>query len=300
MFGYVRVNRPECRIREYEYYRGVYCGLCRSIGRCTGQCARMALGYDLAFMAVARLALEGLTPTLEPSRCIAHPLRRRLMARPAAGSREEEIFSLCACANTLLSYYKLCDDVADEKGLRRLGARMVRLLGARAYRRARRRYGALDDLLREGLSALSEAEKQNVESVDQPAELFGRILGGILSFGLADGARRIAYDVGFHIGKWVYMVDAADDYAEDVKRGRFNPLARSWGEAWSEADRASFGEALTAELMAAERGLDLLDYPDENARGVIENIMYSGMPAVAKRVLDGRGKEKEGRNERSL
>ena len=36
MFGYVTANKPEMKIREYEYYRGVYCGLCRALGKCGG------------------------------------------------------------------------------------------------------------------------------------------------------------------------------------------------------------------------------------------------------------------------
>ena len=295
MFGYIRVDRPECRIREYEYYRGVYCGLCRSLGKCTGQCSRMMLGYDLTFMAVVRLALEGLSPTLVPSRCVAHPIRRRPMARPATGSREEEIFALCASATVLLSYHKLCDDVADEKGLRRFGARLARLLAGGARRRARKRYAPLEETVRERLAELSTVERGDVASADLPAEIFGRLLADVLSFGLADGKRRVAYSIGFHIGKWIYLVDAADDYAEDVRRGRFNPLARVYGTAWSEADRASLGEALTAELLEAERGFDLLEYPDDNSRGVVENIIYAGMPAVARRVLSPCGKGKEGR-----
>ena len=58
MFGYIRPEKTECKLREYEYYRGVYCGLCRSLGKCTGQCSRMMLGYDFTFMALVRLALE--------------------------------------------------------------------------------------------------------------------------------------------------------------------------------------------------------------------------------------------------
>ena len=52
MFGYIRLNKPECKIREYEYYRAVYCGLCRMLGKCTGQCSRLMLSYDMTFMAL--------------------------------------------------------------------------------------------------------------------------------------------------------------------------------------------------------------------------------------------------------
>ena len=57
MFGYIGVHDAELRLRELDCYRGVYCGLCRAQGSCTGQCSRLTLSYDFAFMALVRTAL---------------------------------------------------------------------------------------------------------------------------------------------------------------------------------------------------------------------------------------------------
>ena len=286
LFGYIRVNRPECKLREYEYYRGVYCGLCRALGRCTGQCSRMLLGYDFTFMALVRMALEGVSPTLVRSRCIAHPIRRRMMAKPAKGSDEERILSLCACASVLLSYHKLRDDIADEKGFRRFRARMLKPLVGGFRRRAKKPYDSLDRAIEEGLASLSRIEKSEICSLDVPAEAFGKILADVLSFGLSDGRARIAREIGFRVGKWIYLVDAADDYEEDLKKGRYNPLIKVYGAALDVEERKSLSEALTVELAEAERGFDLLDYPDASCRGVVENIIYLGMPSVAKATIE--------------
>lgn len=260
----------------------------------------MMLSYDFTFMALVRLALEGITPTFRKSNCIVHPFRRRLMAKPEKGSAEEEIFSLCACAAALLSYHKICDDIADERGFRRLRARIAKLFVRFPWRRAKKRYASLEPHIRAGLSDLSEIEKSDSRSVDAPAEAFGRLLAEVLSYGLADGKKRIAYEIGFRVGKWVYLVDAADDYEDDIQKKRYNPLVRVYGEMLSHEDRESMIEALTAELMQAERGFDLLDYPDADSRAIIENIIYSGMPSVAREILAPAAKEKEGQDERSV
>ena len=285
MFGYIRVNRPECKIREYEYYRGVYCGLCRALGKCTGQCSRMMLGYDFTFMALVRLSMAGITPTLKKSNCIAHPFRRRLMAKPKKGSEEEEIFSLCACATALLSYHKVCDDIADERGSKRALARLAKLFAGGPRRRAVKSYAVLEPFIREGLARLSQIEKSDSRSLDAPAEAFGGILAQVLSYGLTDANKRIAYEIGFRVGKWIYLVDAADDYEEDIRKNRYNPIARVYGDTLTPEDRETLAEVLVAELMQAERGFDLLDYPDVDSRGIVENIIYSGMPSVARSVL---------------
>ena len=80
------------------------------------------LSYDMTFMVLVRMALEGLRPTVSPARCVAHPFRSHAIASAEKGSGEARVFELCAAATVLLSYHKLKDDLADEKGRRRLRA----------------------------------------------------------------------------------------------------------------------------------------------------------------------------------
>ena len=46
MFGYVKTCTPQLRLCEWEAYRGIYCGLCRTLGRRFGPLARLTLSYD--------------------------------------------------------------------------------------------------------------------------------------------------------------------------------------------------------------------------------------------------------------
>ena len=285
MFGYIRVNKPECKIREYEYYRAVYCGLCRSLGRCTGQCSRMALSYDMTFLSLVRMALENRRPTIVKGRCPLHPLRARPMAKPPKGSEEEQVLSLCACATVLLSYHKLRDDLADERGLKRLRALAAIPFFSLPRRRALRHFAPLDKVLFDGLSELSRWEKSGETSVDVPAEMFGVLLGEVLAYQLEEPTARIAKEIGVHLGKWIYLIDAIDDYEEDVKRGRYNPLAKVYPNGLDTQARESLSVALTVELCEAEKAFDLLDYPDGDMEAVIKNVLYLGMPQTAKRVV---------------
>ena len=88
MFGYVRPLKPELRLKEYERYRAYYCGLCRAMGDCTGQCSRLTLSYDAVFLATVRCYLTNETPTVKPIRCLLHPLRRRLEPLWIAGMQQ--------------------------------------------------------------------------------------------------------------------------------------------------------------------------------------------------------------------
>ena len=287
MYGYVRIHAPELRVREQEYYRAVYCGLCRTMGKCTGQCSRMTLSYDMTLFALVRLALTGTQPTFKRRRCLAHPTRKR----PMAESCDELAF--CACASAILMHYKVKDDLLDERGLKRTVATAASPFMASMRRRAvKRGYGDMDSGVYRSMKALSELEASRLPSADEPATLFGELMGSLLAYGLEGNQAKLAYTVGLHVGRWVYLIDAADDYAEDMKYHRYNALACLYGDPsmteLTEGKRQEIKTALLAELMELERAFDLLDTSDQpNLSGVLSNILYEGMPREAERVLFG-------------
>ena len=49
MFGYVTPLKSELKIREFNKFRGYYCGLCNSIKKQFGNIPRMSLNYDMTF-----------------------------------------------------------------------------------------------------------------------------------------------------------------------------------------------------------------------------------------------------------
>ena len=281
MFGYIRADKPEMRLREYEYYKGVYCGLCRALGKCGGQCARMTLSYDFAFMALVRMAVEESAPTFKARRCIAHPAKKHPVAE------NSDILEFCAAASLLLSYHKVKDDIADEKGRKKLVAGLALPFLGGMKRKPSRKYRELEEKLAASLTALSDYEKNQAEpSLDRPAEIFGNLLSDIMAYGLQGKSEKIAAKIGKHIGKWIYIVDAADDYTEDVKRNRFNPIAVAKGKEMLTPDEIRGLEtALTHELMEAEKAFDLIDYQDNDTKEIISNIIYLGMPEIAKKAL---------------
>ena len=294
MFGYVKTYTPELYVREDEYYRGIYCGLCRSLGKCTGQLSRMTLNYDFVFGALLRIAATGESVSFKPRRCVVHPVRKRAMAE------ECESLDFCARAAVLLSYHKNEDDLSDEKGKRRLLAKLLKGLMRGMHRRARKQLREAEDIISSGLASLAEIEKKNIASVDVPADAFGKLMGDLLSVGLRGNEEKIIKNAAFHLGRWIYIVDAADDLEGDAKNGRYNPFLLLYGkECFDDTDRENVFNALSAELMRLSDAVDLLDQTPENAEafGIIYNVLKLGMPNTAERVLYG---EKGKDNERSL
>ncbi len=287
MYGYVRVHAPELKVREQEYYRAVYCGLCRTMGKCTGQCSRMTLSYDMTLFALVRMAITGEKPTLAPCRCIVHPLRRRPMAAP------NDSLALCAHISAILAYHKIKDDQRDERGIKRTAATALSpFIASMRGRSLKKGYGVMDSGVYRAMKTLWEMEASRPPSVDEPATLFGELMGELLAYGLEGNQAKLAHTIGLHIGRWVYILDAADDYAEDVKQRRYNPLACLYGAnaatELTQAQRESLRTALLCELSELEKAFNLLDTPDDpDLGGILSNILYMGMPREAERVLLG-------------
>ena len=283
MFGYLRVDANNLRLRDYEVYKALYCGLCKSMGKCTGLCSRLSLSYDFTFLAALRLTLAGELPELKKFHCAIKCFRRH-----KAFVKSKEI-DFCADASAILTHYKLLDDKKDETGLKKLWALLASPLFSRSYRRAKRRFPELDRLVKSHMDELAAIERENAQSVDRPAECFGRLLGEIASFGLSEPASRIARSVGLSIGKWIYLIDAADDYEEDKKRGRYNPFL-AFG--LDNEGKEELRESLTAYLADAEKALDLIDsYPAPEFREILTNLLYSGLPKQAEAILFPERKE---------
>lgn len=278
MFGYMKPQNSELRIREYECYRAYYCGLCRTMGACTGQCSRLALSYDFVFLAAVRCYLTEEKPEIQSVRCLLHPFKKRKAVKKSPQ------LAYCADASAILSYQKCRDDCMDEKGFRRLRAGIARLFLATAYKKARKRHPLLDRAIEGELTRLHDYERTASEpSADAPAEIFGELMRAVFEEGLEGKEKRLAAKIGRAIGKWIYLVDAADDFEADKKHRRFNPFLSLLGSAPTPQDREMILTALTSLLCEAEQAFLLMDEaPCEELKEILANILYLGLPEVAR------------------
>ena len=297
MLGYVRTQPSELRMREYEAYRALYCGLCRHMGKCTGQCSRLSLSYDFVFLALVRASLQKEQPTFVNARCLLHPLHRRKMLK------NSPVLRYCADASALLTYHKCRDDVADERGLHRLVARFAKSFFSSAYRRAKKRHPKLDARIFEQMEALRlyEADDTLPPSADAPAEIFGKLMEAVFCEDLEGSDARIAAQIGRSIGRWIYLTDAADDFWKDVNSGSFNPYCRLFGSTPTAEDWQMAEMALTNLLADAERAFLLIDdYPIPEYKELLCNAMYLGLPGTAKKILQHNAKGNQNNHENSL
>lgn len=274
MFGYVKPVVSELLVKEHEFYRATYCGICRSMKKHTGALSTVTITYDSVLLALVRMAyIPDAALDTKPLRCIAHPLSKRPMLM------DNEAIEYTARAFAILSYYKLQDDLSDEGLMKRLAVGAARPIAEGARKRADK--AELEELCREKLGAIRELESRGCPSVDEPAELFGELLSGVFSFGLSGEDALVTGRVGYHLGKFIYAADAAEDYSEDARLGRYNPYVISYGGAeLTRENRESIRCALLLECRALVFAINLIPFGNKvTIENIVRNIASEGLPA---------------------
>ncbi len=270
MFGYIKPRTAELKVKEHEFYKSVYCGLCKSMKKRAGM-LRLTLSYDFVFLALIRMAMTGDSCSFHLERCVVHPMKKR----PVLDNNQSLTF--CADASALLTYYNVLDKIAD--------GGTDRLKGYISYPFARRIFKKISpdkELIssaKEHLGSLSEYEKQKGDSADCAAEYFGLLLSDIFSHGLDERNVAIAREIGRHLGRWIYLIDALDDIEDDKKSGSYNPLLIG-GYSCEQA-----AVAMNMELIGLERAIELITFSDSGIENIVKNIIYFGMPDCAERII---------------
>lgn len=290
MFGYIKPQKCSLRVREWEHYRAVYCGLCNTLKRRYGLSARFIVNYDFTFLSLVLEAAGGQCGGYEYKRCIASPLSQK------CACVRSDALDIAADASVILTWWQLCDAVMDKPFWSGMPARLSRLFLRRAYRRAAGKLPSFDAQVRACLNELHGIEAERAPSYDRPADTFARILAAMSEF--CDGAekRRILREMFYHIGRIVYLTDALADVSEDLRSGNYNPvLARLSVTALplSDEQKESVVSTINQSIHAAIAAFSLIDAGE--TRGLIENILYLGIPAVVHDAASGAKPKKENR-----
>jgi len=229
LFGYIKPLASELKVREFELYKSFYCGLCKTMGKKISKLSRITLSYDMVFLVLVRIALTKEKAENSHFRCKLKPTKKRNCIK----SNNAMLYSSCVAA--VLSYYKYKDNINDAKNiLKRFFLKIFfppRLFFSRIKKKARKYYPGLEAQITPSLSKLSELEKNNCKSIDQAASCFAELMQTVASFGLETAEQiKSAEIIGRHLGRWLYIIDALDDFDKDLKKREYNPFVEYYGD----------------------------------------------------------------------
>jgi len=261
LFGYVLVNKPELKIREFETYRSYYCGLCHALKERHGLVGRMSLNYDMTFLVMILSDLYDLPEETKCARCIVHPMHKHC-------SRKSAVSDYCADMCVLLAYYKLQDDWNDEHKTKALLAKA--LLKPKAGRVAAA-YPEKAAFIEKKMNMLTIVESARDLPLDKVAKVFGEILAEVFTY-REDYWKDDLYKIGFYLGKYIYLLDAYEDIEDDLKTGAYNPFKDLYQNAGFEDQVLNLLLLMIGECTDAFERLPLV----ENVE-ILRNILYSGV-----------------------
>ena len=306
MFGYVVVNKPELKFREFDVYRAYYCGLCHSLSKRHGLSGQLTLSYDMTFLVILLSSLYEPEHNVTSKRCVVHPLRRQNII-------SSEFTDYVADMNVILSYFKCLDDWHDDRSVLKLAYSKLLKKGSigknwksdysttelttkcdsdslnqtptgecdsnsyftddSGHLHISPDYSYKDkiDAISSLLDELGTHEKMNETNVDVVAGLFGKIMQ-ILFVPFDDIYAKGLGRMGFYLGKFIYIMDAFDDVEEDVKKGRYNVFSNCYTDPDFETRIKDMLTMMMAECSDAFEMLPAVDNAD-----ILRNILYSGV-----------------------
>lgn len=285
MFGYIKVYQPELKMGEFEQYRGIYCSLCKTLGKRYGIAAQMTLSYDITFLAVLHMALSEECAGFHKGRCPYNLLKKRACCKSNAA------LDFCADVAMLLVYHKTNDTIADDQFFKRLSARLMLPIMRRNRRRAAKRLPQLDAVIEQAMARQKKLEQIKTASLDMAAEPTAQMVCTVCGAIVTDEKqKRVLSRLGYCLGRWVYLMDAADDLEDDLKNGSYNPIALSQGIDTADKEqiktaRESTLLILNASLAECKAAYELLDI--RRFDGMLRNILEWGLPRMQKQVIFG-------------
>lgn len=292
MFGYVRPPLEVLSQEEADRFRRMYCGLCHTLGERYGLAARFILNYDFTYLALL------LAPTEEgpcgSGRCAVKGFQKK------AYRISDSAMELAADESVILAYWQARDGVADHDWLHGLKYRSISAILEPAYRKAAAFRPEYDAVVRLQLDLLKQLEDERCDSIDRAADAFAALLANAAKELDDPIRRRVLEQVLYHLGRWVYLVDAADDMKNDVKTGNYNPLVLRFGlqdGSWTMEARQEFVATLDHSVHMITTAFELWNFGVWTP--ILETTFYQGLFAVGKSVLDGTF-QRAGRTDRKI
>lgn len=272
-------------VKEFELYKSVYCGLCKQLGKNYGMVAKLVLSYDCTFLAMVYSGIREQSQNFKitKGRCCCNPLKKCNYC-----SYIDDSLNFSAAFSVISFHYKLIDTIKDEDFFKSLAARVMLLFSSRWRKKAIKNYKNIDDLIRVMLESQFTAEKYKNCSVDRAAHPTANMLSELMkTFAENEIERAVFAQFGYFLGRWIYIIDATDDFDKDKASNSFNPIKNKFeGIEYSLNDEQvkkycnGLLNQTMANLISAYNLMDIGKF-----KSIIEHIINVGMPEVQRKVI---------------
>ncbi|MBQ3052965.1 MAG: hypothetical protein IJD55_04630 [Clostridia bacterium] len=279
MFGYVRAAKPELKVKEYEMYKAVYCTLCKTLGKSYGFLARLTLSYDFTFLALLNMSLKDTCVCIEKKRCPFNPFKK------CNYCKNKEDLEMPAAAAMIMLYYKLNDNIADEKGFKKIGYKLIKPFFSSARKKASKKYPKIEGIVSAYIENQTRLESKNCSNLDEISDPTAKALSQILMLCSDDNTqKRILDRIGYCIGRYIYILDAACDLEKDIKNNSYNVLKEGYTGKFKDYIEEKVLPQLYFCINEAASAFELLEI--KKYKTILGNIIYLGLEETFKKELN--------------
>lgn len=284
MFGYVTIDKEKISEQQYTCYKAIYCSLCKTMGKEYSVFSRFILSYDATFYTMLILSLQDDFSNFKEGRCSFNPFLKCNLCG------EEKALSLAAAFSISSAYYKIIDNINDSSFIKKIGYLIVKPVFKHWNKKVILYYPEIDSLLSKMIFDQSMVEMKKHPNLDEACEPTANMLSELCSLIPSqvcssklkdkDKSVRILKTFGYHLGRWIYLMDATDDYETDLKHKLFNPLIDKFINGF---DKEYILHTLNHSLSEVLLSYNLL-YKGR-FDNIINNILYYGLPMNQQRVI---------------
>ncbi len=279
MFGYVKSDIPNMYVKDTVLYKALYCGLCKGIGKTCGTKARLTLSYDLAFLSALIHNVMGVDVEVKKQHCIIHPLTKRPIAEV------DKLTERIAVLNVILAYYKAEDAVNDKEG-----GKYKKALLKSAFKKAKKLEPKLEEIVKNRYQQLRKLEVANCDSIDISADPFGNMMKDVVKVISEEFYSEELGQISYDLGKWVYLIDALDDYDKDLKKKSFNVFYNVYKcnskKELLELKGSEILQYLTPPIMEIGELSRRLNYKFNH--DLCDNVLQRGLISETKRIMENK------------
>ncbi len=290
-------------MKDFDLYRSFYCGICKSMERQFGQLSRFTINYDITFLAILLHNYLGVDVSFEKLKCITNPFAQRKSVV------ENELTDLIASYNVILGYYVAYDKAVDDNSTKAKSA--MRGL-KKALKKANEKLKGVKDIVSTRYEALRKLENGGEFSIDSISDEFASMMRDCVKTivscyigkqsvekndetcynekALMENNLDALSHLSYNVGKWIYLIDALDDFEEDIKDNKFNPF------------KTIYCDVKTREELMNKHGEDIVfsfasclnkisDSFSEIKfcfnKDFLANVIQKGLPLMTKGVMQG-------------
>lgn len=241
------------------------------MGKEYGLLSRFVLSFDLTFLALLSLGLQSESDAVDfaPHRCVFPPFQKKVCPQSCP-----ELSTISALA-MLLFYYKVKDNQRDGGRRQRLAAGALLPVASLARRKARRVVPELDAVMATCMAEDAMLSAAGCDGIDAAAEPTAKALSLITaSLATTKTDRLILARLGYLIGKYVYLIDATDDWEQDGKTGDYNVFVEKFQDD-RDAILAAATQVLNLTVAEIASTYGLLSV--HRFAPILDNIIYMGL-----------------------